>query len=155
MVVQAEWLGELVAMGGIAFDSTFFVTWPAFLVLFFLVWRILLAPYQEIVEERGRLTEGTKNAAAEMTQQAESTLTRYEVKLAEARAEASRIREGLRSEAAQRQEGLLAEARAEAERLSSEGRAKLEGDIAAARAGVQREVQGISSTLVERLLGKV
>lgn len=149
-----DWLPTPAAQGVMAFDPTFFVAWPLFLLLMLVLWKLLLQPYADILEERDRLTAGTKSAATEMEVKAQETLTRYESDLAAARAEASSMRETLRQEGAKSQASALEAARSDVEALLTARRAEIEREHQAAQAGVNERVSELSAALVERLLGK-
>src|SRR5439155_23037607 len=86
----------------------------SFLIVFALLWRVLLPRIQQTLTERTDQIEGGLQRAEEAQREATQTLEQYQAQLAEARHEASRLRQEAQEEGAR----ILAELRerGEAER---------------------------------------
>lgn len=149
-----DWLPVPDAQGVMAFDPTFFIAWPLFVLLMLVLWQLLLQPYAKILEERDKLTEGTKAAATEMEAQAADTLSRYETELKAARNEAAELREGLRRSGSTEQEEALTAARRETDAMIASRREAIQAQHTAAMAEVSSKVDELATSLVDRLLAK-
>jgi F-type H+-transporting ATPase subunit b len=108
---------------------------------------------EKIYQERRDKIEGGLERAEKAQQEAAATLAQYRAQLADARGEASRIREQAQEDARR----IVAEMRSEAEQDREERRQRFEGQLAAERtqaiAQLRHEVGGIALSLAERVLG--
>ncbi|WP_428117491.1 F0F1 ATP synthase subunit B [Candidatus Poriferisodalis sp.] len=109
----------------------------AFVILFLVMWKLALPPIRRAMEARTERIQGDLDGAATARSEAEDLRTQYDVRLAEANAEAARIIEEARAAAETvRQERLAA-----IEPEIAERRAQAEADITAARARAMAEVR--------------
>jgi len=108
---------------------------------------------EKIYQERRDKIEGGLERAEKAQQEASATLAQYRAQLADARGEASRIREQAHEDARR----IVAEMRSEAEQDREERRQRFENQLAAERtqaiAQLRHEVGGIALSLAERILG--
>src|SRR5260370_38102025 len=100
----------------------------AFLVVFAVLWRVLLPRIQQTLTERTDQIEGGLQRAEEAQREAKQTLEQYQAQLAEARHEASRLRQDAQEEGAR----ILAE-------LRERGEAQRQRLVAAAAAQVRAD----------------
>lgn len=126
----------------------------AFLVVFVVLWRILLPRIQKTLEERTEAIEGGLEKATETQEEAKRTLEQYQAQLAEARHEASRLRQDAQEAGAQ----ILAEAReqgqAEKDRLVAAGREQVDAERAQALQALRAEVGALAVELASRVVGE-
>jgi F-type H+-transporting ATPase subunit b len=125
----------------------------AFALLCIVLMKKALPQAEKIYQERRDKIEGGLERAERTQQEAQATLAQYRAQLADARAEANRIREQAREDA----KSIVAEMRAEGERDREERRqrfeAQLESERTQAVAQLRHEVGGIALQLAERVIG--
>ncbi|MEV4101653.1 F0F1 ATP synthase subunit B [Nonomuraea sp. NPDC049649] len=126
----------------------------AFLVVFFVVGRMLVPRIQKTLAERTDAIEGGIKRAEEAQAQAMALQKEYREQLAEARHEAARLREEAREQAAQIKAELREEAQAEARRLIEAAHAQIEADRQAAFAQLRTEIGRLSTDLAGRIIGE-
>jgi F-type H+-transporting ATPase subunit b len=110
----------------------------AFVILYIFVHKYVVPRFEKLYEERSKRIEGGINRAEEAQAEAQRTLEQYKAQLAEARAEAARIRDDARAEGQQIVDEMRAQAQAESDRIVSQGQAQL----AAQRAQIVAELRG-------------
>lgn len=126
----------------------------AFLVVLVVVGKILVPRIQQTLNARTEAIEGGIQKAEEAQAEAQRTLEQYRAQLAEARHEASRLREEAREQAAQIKAELREEAQAEARRIIEAAHAQIAADRQAAFAQLQAEIGRISVELAGRIVGE-
>ncbi|MEV0379086.1 F0F1 ATP synthase subunit B [Nonomuraea sp. NPDC050643] len=126
----------------------------AFLVVFFVVGKILVPRIQKTLAERTDAIEGGIKRAEEAQAEAQALQRRYAEQLEEARREAGRLREEAREQAAQIKVELREEAQAEARRLVEAAHAQIEADRQAAFAQLRTEIGRLSTDLAGRIVGE-
>jgi F-type H+-transporting ATPase subunit b len=126
----------------------------SFLIVFAVLWRVLFPRIQQTLKERTEAIEGGIEKASETQKEAEQTLEQYRAQLAEARHEASRLRQEAQEAGAQ----MLAEARArgeaEGQRLVAVAREQIEAERAQALQSLRAEVGALAVELASRIVGE-
>jgi F-type H+-transporting ATPase subunit b len=126
----------------------------SFLVVFFVVGRMLVPRIQKTLAERTDAIEGGIKRAEEAQAEAQVLQQQYRDQLAEARQDAARLREEAREQAAQIKAELREEAQAEARRLIEAAHAQIEADRQQAFAQLRAEVGRLSTDLASRIVGE-
>ncbi|MFG2073662.1 F-type H+-transporting ATPase subunit b [Nonomuraea maritima] len=126
----------------------------SFLVVLFVVGKILVPRIQKTLAERTDAIEGGIKRAEEAQAEAQALQQQYRDQLAEARHEAARLREEAREQAAQIKAELREEAQAEARRLVEAAHAQIEADRQAAFAQLRTEIGRLSTDLAGRIVGE-
>ncbi|MFI7445491.1 F0F1 ATP synthase subunit B [Nonomuraea indica] len=126
----------------------------AFLVVFFVVGRMLVPRIQKTLAERTDAIEGGIKRAEEAQAEAQALQQQYRDQLAEARQDAARLREEAREQAAQIKAELREEAQAEARRLIEAAHAQIEADRQQAFAQLRAEIGRLSTDLASRIVGE-
>ncbi|MEV0618063.1 F0F1 ATP synthase subunit B [Nonomuraea sp. NPDC050404] len=126
----------------------------AFLVVFFVVGRMLVPRIQKTLAERTDAIEGGIKRAEEAQAEAQVLQQQYRDQLAEAKLEAARLREEAREQAAQIKAELREEAQAEARRLVEAAHAQIEADRQAAFSQLRTEIGRLSTDLAGRIVGE-
>lgn len=133
-------------------DITALIASGVFLFMLIVLKFTLIDPYLKIVEERENRTEGAREGADDLQQQAKDTLLAYEDRLAAARREAMDQRTALRASAESKRETQVAQARDTAASLLADRRVKIEEQTKVANEAIEREAQSLSQTIVSRVL---
>jgi F-type H+-transporting ATPase subunit b len=140
--------------GIINLDKSLIIQGVNFLILLYLLQRILYKPLLAKMSERtGAIKQSlaeAQRARAEAARQQEENVER----LRAAHAEAASIRAAALKEAAEEQRKLVEAARAEAARLIESTRAQMEADIRRAREELRREVADLAIGAAEKLIRK-
>lgn len=122
----------------------------AILILF---WKYVLPKYNEVLERREQTIADSLSHAEEAQEEAKAALEKYNSQLAEARAEATQIREEARSRGKRIVEDEKARATEEANRIITLGEKQLEAQREKVISELRKEMGLSSVTLAERLLG--
>ena len=138
----------------IALDYTVLVQIVSFLLLWFLLTRLLFRPFLRLLEERERRTEGVRGETASLMEEAERLRADYESGLARARDEGGAIKQDIRHEALQVRERVLAQAQEEATRHLQAVREQFRRELQSARELETREAEVIAHQMAERILGR-
>jgi len=140
--------------GLISLDKSLIIQGINFLILLFLLQKILYKPLLTKMNERTeairKSLEEAQHARAEAAKQQQENAER----LRAAHAEAAAIRAAAIKEAAEEQRRLVEAARAEATRLVESARAQMETDIRRAREELRREVSDLAIAVAEKLVRK-
>lgn len=148
-------LGVLLSGGSpIDLDGTFFVQLAIFFVAFFLLRGLVFGPVMRLFDARAQAMEGSKEAAAQLSSQAEQTREGFEARLRAVRQKANEERDKRRAEAQQLGRELTEKARRENAALLSGARARLEMEAREAREKARAEVPPLARQIVEKLLGR-
>jgi F-type H+-transporting ATPase subunit b len=126
----------------------------AFLIVFYVLGRVLMPRISKTLEERTEAIEGGLKKAKDAQTEANRVLDDYRAQLADARHEAARLREQAREEAAQ----ILAQARTEAvtekQRIIDSADAQLQADRQQALTALRAEVGSIAIELASKIVGE-
>ena len=126
----------------------------AFLIVFALLARVLMPRISKTLEERTDAIEGGLHRAEEAQTEANRALEQYRAQLAEARHEASRLREEAKEQGAQIKAELRAEGEAERQRIVAAAHAQLDADRQQAITALRAEVGALAVELAGRIVGE-
>ncbi|MBW8483903.1 F0F1 ATP synthase subunit B [Actinomadura parmotrematis] len=126
----------------------------AFFIVLFLVGKLFVPKIKQTLEERSNEIEGGLERAAEAQKEAKATLEQYQAKLAEARHEASRMREEAREQGSQIIAEMKEQAQAEARRIIDAAHAQIEADRQQAVSSLRGEIGALSVDLASRVVGE-
>jgi F-type H+-transporting ATPase subunit b len=136
-------------------------SWPeliigtvAFLIVFGVLGKVLLPRIQQTLQERTNQIEGGLERAEEAQAEAQRTLEQYRQQLADARHEASRLREEAREQGAQIIAEMREEAQAEARRLTEAANAQIDAERQQALTSLRAEVGALATDLAGRIVGE-
>jgi F-type H+-transporting ATPase subunit b len=126
----------------------------AFLVVLFVLGKMLIPRIQQTLAERTDAIEGGLKRAEEAQDEAQKVLEQYKEQLAEARHEASRLREKAREQGAQIIAELREQAQTEAQRLIDQAHAQIEADRQQAFTRLRAEIGELAVDLAGRIVGE-
>ena len=136
-------------------------SWPEFIIgtiLFILVFgafaKLLLPRIQPILAERTEKIEGGLQRSEEAQKEAQELLDQYRQQLAEARHEASRMREEAREQGAQIIAEMREQAQAEARRVTESAQAQIQAERQQALTSLRAEVGTLATELASRIVGE-
>jgi F-type H+-transporting ATPase subunit b len=123
------------------------------IILGFFFWKILPA-VKKMLDERAAKIEGGIEKAEKAQAEAAEALTKYNEQLAEARAEAGRIREAAREDGRKILVELREQAQAEAARVTAAAQATIEAERQAAVTSLRAEVGSLAIDLASGVVGE-
>src|SRR3984893_5846730 len=136
-------------------------SWPEFIIgtiLFVLVFgflaRLALPRIQATLAERTDKIEGGLARADEAQEEAKQLLDQYRQQLAEARHEASRLREEAREQGAQIIAEMREQAQAEGRRVTESAQAQIQAERQQALTSLRAEVGTLATELASRIVGE-
>ncbi|MDR2613602.1 MAG: hypothetical protein LBG06_12605 [Deltaproteobacteria bacterium] len=141
-------------MVSVALDWTLVAQLITFLILMFILNKILFRPILNILREREALFEELKAKAAGFKSQLEDG------EAEEASERAGALKEGEKAQAARKAEGqaeeraVLEKAQAESSRKLEEAAKALQAQVSEARLGLQSEARAIGHDIAQKLLGR-
>ncbi len=140
--------------GLINLDKSLIVQAINFLLLLFILSKLLYRPLLAKMEERSQAIKKSLEEAQAARAEAQKQREEHAAKIQAAHAEAQAIRDAALKEASDEQRRLVEAARAEAARLVEGARAEMEQDIRRARQDLRREVSDLAVAVAERLIRK-
>jgi len=126
----------------------------AFLIVFAVLYRVLFPRIQQTLTERTDAIEGGLKRADEAQAEAKQTLEQYQAQLADARHEASRLRQDAQEEGARIVAELRAQGEAERQRLVAAAHDQIEADRAQAIQALRAEMGSLAVELASRVVGE-
>jgi len=126
----------------------------AFAIVFAILYRVLLPRIKQTMAERTDQIEGGLKRAEEAQTEAQQTLEQYQAQLADARHEASRLRQDAQEEGARILAELRAQGEAERQRLVAAAREQIEADRAQAIQALRTEMGSLAVELASRVVGE-
>ena len=126
----------------------------SFGIIMYILYKYVIPPINTAMTERQEKIKAQFDEAAQLKADAEATEKENQAQLADARAEASRIREEAREQGAQIIAQHREQAQVEAERITSNAQAQIEVERAQALSQLKGEVGSIATTLAGRIVGE-
>jgi F-type H+-transporting ATPase subunit b len=125
-----------------------------FVVILFFFWRLVLPRMKKLLDERSAAIEGNMEKADEAQREAEAALEQYTAQLAEARAEAGKIREQARVDAQRIGAEIQAQAQSDAERVKANAQVAIEAERQSALVSLRTEVGSLAIDLASGVIGE-
>jgi F-type H+-transporting ATPase subunit b len=126
----------------------------AFAIIFAILWRVLMPRIQQTLTERTDAIEGGLKRAEEAQTEAKQTLEQYQAQLADARHEASRLRQEAQEEGSRIVAELRAQGEAERQRLVAAAHDQIDADRAQAIQALRTEMGSLAVELASRVVGE-
>ena len=135
-------------------NMTFVFELVSFAIIMYVMYKWVLPPINKAMTERQEKIKAQFDEAAKLKAEAEATEQEHQAQLADARAEASRIREEAREQGAQIIVQHREQAQVEADRITSNAHAQIDVERSQALAQLKGEVGTIATTLAGRIVGE-
>jgi F-type H+-transporting ATPase subunit b len=140
--------------GLVNLDKSLIIQMVNFLLLLFILWKLLYKPFVAKMNERSEAIKKSLEEAQAARAEAQKQREEHAGKIQQAYAEAQAIRAAALKEAADEQHRLVEGARAEAARLTESARNEMAQDIRRARQELRQEVADLSIAVAEKLIRK-
>jgi F-type H+-transporting ATPase subunit b len=135
-------------------DITLFIQMGNFLILLFILNLILFRPIRKIIKERNKIIEDFNSDITSLTDEAQESMERFELKVLEAKKEGMARVQGMKGEGEQAEADLIAATNEEVQAKIQDARQKVASDIQEARNQLQAQVQAFSVAVTEKVLGR-
>lgn len=135
-------------------DLTFVAQLLLFVTFIIVLKPLLFDPLLRVFEAREQRTEGARQSAREMDEQAAELILRYEKELEVVRRDAAEDRDRLREETQRLEARILAEARADATRIIEEGKAKIATEVEQLRKELEAQRPQLAAEIASKVLGR-
>jgi F-type H+-transporting ATPase subunit b len=123
-------------------------------ILYWFVAKVVVPRFEKAYAERTEAIEGGNEKAEVAQAKAAAALEQYQSQLADARGEASQIREDARAQGAAILAEMREQAQAEADRLVANAHTQIEAERVAALSSLRSEVGTLASDLAEKIVGE-
>ena len=133
-------------------DITLVVQMINFLVLLFILNKILFRPIRNIIKERNQIVEDFNSDITSLTNQAQESGDQFEEKILEARKKGMERVQSMKAEGEEAEAQLIASTSEEVHSKVEEARKQVQADIQAARDKLQEQVQAFSVAMTEKIL---
>jgi F-type H+-transporting ATPase subunit b len=123
-----------------------------FIVLMFVLNSILFKPLMKIFKERDDTVKGNLDAAKNMSNKREESISGLNRELAESRNKAKEVFEALKAEAVSKQKEVHSAAEAEATAILEKAKAEIKAEAEKARKALRADVDKFSDEIVRKLV---
>jgi F-type H+-transporting ATPase subunit b len=125
-----------------------------FLVLWFLLNRLVFTPFGRLLGQREQRTEGVRAETESLIQEGERLRTEYEDKIARATEEGNALKEAILKEALLTRERSVTRAHEDAARRLQTAREEIQREVQKGRELAAREAAVIAEQMAEKILGR-
>jgi len=132
-------------------NSTLFFQIVNFLLLIWILNKLMFRPFLDLVERRKEETEGTRKKAEDITDHAESVKGTYEAGVSEVTSAAATMSEAQRKAGREEGERILDEARSSSAGYLSSSRKELQAGLDE----VRKQITGLSADLAGQMARKI
>lgn len=136
------------------FDLTFVLQMVVFAALIVVLRPLLYDPVLRVLEEREKRTEGARDSARGMQEEAGDLLSRYEKELAKVHEVARQERDKARAETGRIEADLMAQARDAANAIVEQGRLQIERERRQLEFSLGQESERLARLMAEAVLGR-
>jgi len=138
----------------ITINHTLFFQLASFLLLLFLLNRVMFRPLRQVIKEREALLTGMADDISSTEQSYTDIGHQIESQESAARREASRLRDEIEAFGQQSAATVLEQAREQINALKAKAKEETTAQLAAARQEIEREAAAISDQMIASVLGR-
>jgi F-type H+-transporting ATPase subunit b len=138
----------------ISINATLVVQVLHFLLLMFVLNRLLLRPIMDQIQEREEYLRKAKRDSEEMAAEAERIAEKRLAMEREARRNAAKERAGLKEQAMAEADGIFEESSRQIREIRDRIRAQVQGQVEQAQQGLDQEAAALADEIVERIAGR-
>jgi F-type H+-transporting ATPase subunit b len=125
-----------------------------FVFLILVLKPLLFDPMLKVFGLREERTEGARDRARELEEQAGELLTRYEAELSRVSQAAAAERDRQRAETTKLEAQILSEARAASAKIIEDGRKRIDAEVNAIRFDLGKQSERLAGDIATRVLGR-
>jgi F-type H+-transporting ATPase subunit b len=135
-------------------DGTFFVQLGLFLLVLFVLSRVLFGPYLKMRADRDHAIAGSKHEAEKMGEDARAIVGDYDRKFADAKRRGADERNQLHLEGTARERELVGKSRAESQTAIDAARKQIVAETEAGRTALTAEAAPLARAIASKVLGR-
>jgi F-type H+-transporting ATPase subunit b len=144
---------EIVAADGlITINETMIIQVISFLIFLYIINRVMFRPLRKVMAERDEHIKKIKADTSEAQNRFESISSQIKDQEAEARQAAFELKAELEDQGSLEASGILSEAKEEIAEANETARKEVDAKVAAARQDIQKESEGLATSIIETLL---
>ncbi len=125
-----------------------------FIVLYFLLKKFYVKPYQFIIEERENKIKGAANRLKEVEDYYREKMTQYDEEIRKARINANALREKLIEEAKKERDHIVNTARLQAKEIVAKSSNEIEKSLKQELKEADKYVEQIAKIIVKKIIGR-
>ena len=134
-------------------NNWFFVQLANFILLLFILNKILYKPLLRLFQEREDNTKGALEKARAFDKEKDDVLAKIDAKLSDARSQSRATFEGLSNEGMEIQRATLESAQNDAVEINRKAKSELEDATDKARSSLKSDIESFAQQIVEKLVG--
>jgi F-type H+-transporting ATPase subunit b len=138
----------------ISLNATLFVQVLLFLVLLFILNRVMIQPIYRIIQQREQYIADKKDEVADLYQELHQLSKKYQYQLSEIESEARRERRGFRDEANDQARKIQGDASEHVTEMKQRFRAEVLQELERARKQLKEQAEPLSFDVSERIVGR-
>ncbi|HON38157.1 MAG: F0F1 ATP synthase subunit B [Desulfomonilia bacterium] len=138
----------------IELNWTFFVQIFNFLLLIFILNKILYKPILKVLDEREERIAGGQEKAKKLLEESQSILKSYNEKLYNAKIDAMTVKNSSRKQAVDEANEIIENARRNAEEIVLSVQKEMAEEIARVKSELEPEIGVMAGTIAQRILGR-
>jgi F0F1-type ATP synthase membrane subunit b/b' len=132
-------------------DSTFYVEFAIFVVIFLIVPSLFFKPFQRLIEARHQKTVADRERAEELVKQANAKLEEFRTRMTEERARARSEHEKVITEVKAEEARIIGLARDEAKKITQTSLETIQSQSAQLKRSLEADVEGLALQISEML----
>jgi len=138
----------------ISINATLIIQVINFLILVFILNRLLFKPTLKLIEDRTEFFQSTKEEINQLEKETQELKDKYQSIQNDARREAARERDQMKSMSAKEIEEFLNASRNEASKIKTEAEKKAEMELSQAKSSVSGEAGMLADVIVQAVIGR-
>ena len=138
----------------IELNWTFFVQVINFLLLMFVLDKILYKPILKVLDDRDERIIGGQNKTKELVEQGNTVLKSYNVKIHDAKLSALKINNDVRKESVVQANEIIDQARKRSEEIISQVQQEMAQEISRVKKELEPELGVMASTIAQQIMGR-
>ncbi|MBI2605466.1 MAG: ATP synthase F0 subunit B [Deltaproteobacteria bacterium] len=135
-------------------DHTIVPIFGMLVVLYLVLSAVYLRPYQRLLENRKKKTEGARNEAKELERKAEEKMAQYKASIKSAHDGARKVLSDASDEAKREESRVLAEASVRAKNILHDATLELEKQKKTVLSEIRGEIPALASQVAAKVLGR-
>ena len=145
---------SLVFMSAVDIDASTFIQLVIFLSLLVILRGLIFKPFLEVLDERERRTEQTRQEASTLTARAQDLQAKYEAEISAARTRADEAKEMLRRQGVSQREEIVGKARRASAKQVGSVRETVERELDQASHELGQQIDELGRLMSQKLLGR-
>ena len=138
----------------ISINATLIIQVINFLILVFILNRLLFRPILKLTNDRTQFFQSTKDEISELERETQELMDKYQSIQNDARREAAKERDRMKSMSAAEIEGFLKESRNEASKIKTDAEKNAEKELTQAKFSIPDEAGRLSDIIVQMVIGR-